>query len=165
MNNTKRALIITAIVLNFFSIALNIYFIVAYFMTVKDFRGPLFYTILDIFQILVYIACTGMLIYSILGKGQYFRQRYGFYMTAVVMSMIINLISVATILLIISLFTSDIVWVKPEKENKNTIIVEPEKEENFSQKSKEKKVAQLRKLREEGKISEEEFNDELMKLL
>lgn len=155
MNNTKKTLIIAAIVLNFLTIGVELFFAISGLLKPYYQRAALFYYIFDFIQIAAYLVCNGLLIYSIAGKGQMFRQRYGFYMSAVIISLILNLLSVATILLIISLFTSDLVWVKPEKEN--VVTVTPE--------SKEKKIEKLRKLKEEGKISEEEYNDELMKLL
>jgi signal transduction histidine kinase len=160
MNNTKKALIITAIVLNFLSVGLEIFYVVRYFMLPQNERVAIFYAVFDILQIVAYLICNGLLIYSIARNGAFFRSRYGYYMTAVVLAMILNLFSVSSILLIVTLFLSDIVWVKPDKEEK-TIVVEEEK----SVKNKEKEIERLRKLKEEGKITELEYQEELMKLL
>ena len=103
MNNTKRALIITAIILNILNIGLNIYLIVSYFMLPSIEREPLFYTIFDILQIVAFMISTGFLIYSIAGGGKYFQKRYGFYMTSVMIGLILNLFSASTIILIITL--------------------------------------------------------------
>lgn len=159
MNSTKKALIITAIILNFLSVALEIYFVVRNFLLPAHERVAIFYVVFDILQAVAYLICNGLLIYSIANNGAFFRVRYGFYMTAIVISMILNLFSVATILLIITLFLSDIVWVKPEKE-KTTVV-----DEGGSIKNKEKEIERLRKLKEEGKITELEYQEELMKLL
>ena len=153
MNNTKKALIITAIILNIINIGFNIYFIVEYFMLPEIEQQPLFYVIFEIFQIIAFIVCTCFLIYSISGNGQLFRKRYGFYLTAVMMALILNLFSPATIILIITMFIPDIVWVKPENNLQN------------EKSQKEIKIEQLRKAKEEGKITEEEFEKELLKLL
>lgn len=155
MNNTKRALIITAIILNILNIGLNIYLIVSYFMLPSIEREPLFYTIFDILQIVAFMISTGFLIYSIAGGGKYFQKRYGFYMTSVMIGLILNIFSASTIILIISMFISDIKWIK---EIGDPTLVETKSD-------KERKIEELRRLKEEGKISDKEFEDELMKLL
>ena len=63
------------------------------------------------------IAVVVLLTMAIWKNGTLFRQRYGMYMTAIVISIIINLLSVSTILLIITMFISDWVWVKPDKDD------------------------------------------------
>lgn len=155
MNNTKRALIITAIILNILNIGLNIYLIVSYFMLPSIEREPLFYTIFDILQIVAFMISTGFLIYSIAGGGKYFQKRYGFYMTSVMIGLILNLFSASTIILIITMFISDMVWIKPEED----------KSASETKSDKERKIEELRRLKEEGKITEKEFEDELIKLL
>lgn len=160
MNKTKRGLIITAIVLNFISIALNLYFAILYFLPPTDAITIL----LGVYQILgvgAYIAANCLLIYAIADGGKHFRQRNGLYMTAVVLTFVLNLFSVSSILLLITLFMSDWVWVKPKDDD--FVVVEEKKTDNMDE--KEKKIAQLRKLKEEGKITEEEFNEQLFKLL
>ena len=82
-------------------------------------------------------------------------------MTAIVISIIIHLLSVLSVLLIITMFLSDWVWIKPDKDDTVTI----DKNTQVIRGSKEEKIAHLRKLKEEGKITEEEFQDELLKLL
>ena len=156
MNTTKRALIITAIVLNFLSVGLYLYFAISEFLLPPHERIPLYFIIYYFIEIATYLVCNVLLIYSIAGKGLMFRSRQGFYMAGVVISIILGLFSVATILLIISLFISDLVWVKPEKEKK---------EKKPKEIDKEKEIARLRKLKEEGKLTEMEYQDELMKLL
>ncbi len=163
MNTTKKALIITAIVLNFLNVGWELYLVITGLMQPANIRQPIFYYIFDIFQIIAYIVCNGFLIYSIAAKGAMFRSRYGFYMAAVVISLILNLFSVATILLIVTLFLSDIVWIKPEKDS--TFSSSSSQNQNFSNESKEQKIEKLRKLKEEGKITEEEYNDKLLDLL
>ena len=76
-------------------------------------------------------------------------------MTSVMIGLILNLFSASTIILIITMFISDMVWIKPEED----------KSASEMKSDKEKKIEHPRKLKEEGKISEKEFEDELMKLL
>ena len=131
-------------------------------MQPANLRSPIFYYVFDIIQILAYFVCNGLLIFAISAKGLMFRARYGFYMAAVVISLILNLFSIATILLIVTLFLSDMFWVKPDKNP--TAFDAPQTEANSTE-SKEKKIEKLRKLKEEGKITEEEYNDKLLELL
>ncbi len=168
MNSTKRNLIIVVIVLNFLSIALNTYLMSNGILAIiKDpYNAYLwFYTIYEGLGVLAYIATAGLLIYSIKDGGRFFRTRSGYYMTAVVITFILNIFSVSSILLGITLFMNDIVWVKPTDD----VYFEKEKpsQENssYSQREKERKIEALRKLKEEGKITEAEFNEALFKLL
>ena len=118
-------------------------------------REPLFYTIFEILQAVAFLVSAIFLIYSIADDGKSFQKRYGFYLTSVMIGLILNLFSASTIILIITMFISDMVWIKPEED----------KSASEMKSDKEKKIEHLRKLKEEGKISEKEFEDELMKLL
>lgn len=161
MNKTKRALIITAIVLNFCSIALNLYIAITYFMVKPLNTYDIFLGVYELLGVIAYLVASGFLIYSIANKGIYFRQRNGYYMTAVTMTLILNLFSVSSVLLVITLFLSDWVWVRPQDDVYFTV----EKEEKSETAERDRKIAELRKLKEEGKITEEEFNEQLFKLL
>ena len=159
MNKTKKNLIIVAIIFSFVDLGWQIYNIVRYFMTAPAVREPVFYVILDFLTIAMYIAVAVLLILSIWKNGVLFRKRYGLYMTALVLSIIIYLLSITTIMLIATMFISDWVWEKP-KEEKNETIIEIVKESD-----RENKIAELRKKRDNGEITEEEFQEKLIELL
>lgn len=161
MNNTKKWLIIVAIFFNFVSAGWNIYSIVHWFMLDPSIRSSVFYLIFDFITVACCIAVAVLLIMAIWKNGTLFRQRYGYYITALVISIIVNLLSVSSILLIITMFMSDWVWIKPEKEKKVDVWDNVE----VITKSRDEKIAELRKLKEEGKITEQEFQEELLKLL
>ena len=161
MNNTKKWLIIVAIFFNFVSSGWNIYSIVHWFMLDPSIRSSVFYLIFDFITVACCIAVAVLLIMAIWKNGTLFRQRYGYYITALVISIIVNLLSVSSILLIITMFMSDWVWIKPEKEKKVDVGDNVE----VITKSRDEKIAELRKLKEEGKITEQEFQEELLKLL
>lgn len=159
MNKTKKYLIIVAIIFSFVDIGWQIYDIVKYFTSQSHLRNPVFYVVLDFITIAQCLAVAVLLIMAIWKNGKPFRQRYGLYMTALVISIIINLLSVTSILLIITMLISDWVWEKPsEKSNETIIEVVPEK-------TKEEKIAILRQKRDDGEISEEEFQEKLLELL
>ena len=158
MNSTKKWLIITAILFNFVSIGVNIYYIVNWF---KYKASSVFYLIWYFITIACCIAVIVLLSMAIWRNGKLFRSRYGYYMTALVISIIVNLLSVSSVLLIISMFVSDWVWITPKKDDSKVEI----DEKTVVIKNKEEEIARLRELKDEGKISEEEFQERLMKLL
>ncbi len=154
MNKTKKYLIITAIIFSFVDIGWQIYNIVQYFLTAPQHRSPVFYVILDFLTIATSIAVGVLLILAIWKNGTLFRYRYGYYMTALMLSIVINLFSVTSILLIITMFISDWVWEKPKEEK----VVEIKQ-------SREEKIANLRLQLEKGEITQEEFDQKLLEIL
>ena len=158
MNKAKFVLIILSILFAFGDVGYGVYKVVHYFMATPQDRSPIFYVVYEIIAILVSLAVIVMLILAIWKNGQLFRSRYGFYMTALVLSVIVNLTSVATILLVSTMFISDWVWVKPKDED--IYHKEPQTPTN-----KEEMVARLKEMKESGQITEEQFQDEVMKLL
>lgn len=161
MNKTKKILIILAIIFNFASIGWQIYDIVMWFMAKPQNRTPVFYLVFDFITILALLTIAVLLIMAIWQNGKLFRARYGYYMTALVISIIINLFSISTILLIATMFVSDWEWIKSEKDN--TINVGDNVD--VIVKTKEQKISELREKKEKGEITEEQFQEELMKLL
>ena len=82
------------------------------------------------------------------------------------MIVILNTFSVPSVLLLITLFIPDIVWVKPHDD----VYFSPKEEvkndgRTFSEQEKARKIEELRRLKAEGKITDEEFNEQLFKLL
>ena len=157
MNSTKKHLIITAIIFCILGIGWDIYDIVMWFMQDSATRSVVFYVVYMFIEIACNIAVVVLLTMAIWKNGTLFRQRYGMYMTALVISIIVNLLSVSTILLIITMFISDWVWVKPDKDE--SVVID---DQNLT---KEQKIEHLRKDLNDGKITQEEFQEELMKLL
>lgn len=157
MNKSKFWLILSAIIFSFASIAWDIYDIVIFFMTKPQFRPAVFYVIYYFIEIFALLTVAVLLSLAIWKNGKYFRKRYGYYMTSLVLSIIISLFSITSILLIVSMFVSDWVWIKPAKEKEEKIVVIKE--------TKEEKIARLRKERDEGKITEEQFQEEIMNIL
>ena len=162
MNKTKFTLLICAIVAGFAELGWGIYSLVNYFMVGPS--RPLFYTIFAFIELAVQVAVIVLITLAIWNKGQHFRKRYGLYMTAICLSLITTLTSVSCILLIVSMFVSDWVWEKPKDKAPNPHgfhTIEGEK----GKPNKEDQIAQLRQMKENGLISEEQFQEELMKLL
>ena len=161
MNNTKKTLIILAIICNFASIGYGIYGIVSYFQAEPALRSGVAYLVFDFIDIFAVIAINVLLIICISNGGKLFRARYSYYMSAIILSIIMNTISLGTLFLVCTMFVSDWEWVKTEIDDK---VVVDDKTEVIT-KTKEQKIAQLREKRANGQISEEEFQRELLKLL
>ena len=157
MKKSKFILLIIAIVFAFVDIGWQIFDIVQYFQTNSAIRTPVFYVVLNFITIAQCLAVAVLLIISIWGKGKYFKQRYGFYMIALVISIIINLLSVTSILLIVTMFIPDWEWIRPNQEESVVEVI--------SEDDKTQKIAKLRKMLEKGEITEEEFNELLTELL
>lgn len=157
MNNTKKILIIIAAVLALGDLAWKLYYVVTFFMTPQENRVSLFYAIFEIIDIVAIIAEIVLLTLSVWGNGKYFQSRYGLYVTAFMLSLIFNLLSISTVLLIASMFTSNMVWLQEREEVAPGVEVIEE--------TKEEKIVRLRKKRDEGQISQEEFEKEMAELL
>lgn len=161
MNKTKKTLLILAIIFNFASIGWEIYNIVTYFQTSPASRTSIAYVVFDIIDIVTIIAINVLLIACLWNGGKLFRARYQYYMVAIILSIIVNLISIGTIFLICTMFVSDWEWVKPQKEDSVPVGENAE----VITKTREEKIATLRAKRANGEITEEEFQKELLKLL
>ena len=159
MNKIKKYLIIFAIIFSFVDIGWQIYDIVRFFNTASQHRSPVFYVVLNFITIIQALAVAVLLILAIWQNGKLFTKRYGYYMTALVLSIIINLFSISSILLIISMFISDWVWVKPVQQQDDKVV------EVKREVIREERIAQLRKKRDNGEITEEEFQEQLLNLL
>lgn len=166
MNNTKKWLLIFATIFMLAGIGYDIFYVVTFFQTPAAYRPALFYVIYEIIAIVFLLTATILLIYTLWGNGKHFRERYRYFVTSLIISICLNLFSVSTILMIFSIYFNDSVFVFPDKkqakpQDKNVVDVSPE----GTPSEKEMKIQALRKMKEEGKISEQEFQEELLKLL
>ena len=157
MNNTKKILIILAIVFAFGDIAWKTYYVVNYFMKPVEDRVALFYAVFEMIDIVAVIVEIVLLSMAIWANGKYFNSRYGRYVAACMLAFVTNTLSVSTVLLVISLFMPNIVWVRENE------AVAPGVE--IINETKEEKIMKLRKQKEEGKITQEEFEKEIADLL
>lgn len=163
MNKTKKWLLIIATIFVILGIGYDIFYIVSYFMTPVAYRPTLFYIIYEFIALCFMISVAVMMIYVLWGNGKYFRSRYRYFVTSLIISICINLFSVSTILMIISIYFNDSIFVFPKQDGNDKNIVDITPENTASE--KEMKIQALRKMKEEGKITEEEFQNELLKLL
>ena len=162
MNKKKKILLIISTIFLFIGIAYDIFYIVSYFQTPVIDRPAIYYLIYEFINLGFMIAVAVMMIYILWGNGKYFRERYRYFVTSLIISICLNLFSVSTILMIISIYFNDsVIFYTNKEKNKNVVDITPENEMS----EKEQKIQSLRKMKEEGKISEEQFQEEIMKLL
>lgn len=157
MNKTKQILIILAIVLALGDLAWSVYYVTTYFMLPSADRVSLFYVIFEFIDIVAIIAEMVLLSLAVWGNGKYFVARHGFYVTAFMIAVIFNLLSISTVLLIVSMFISNMVVAKESEEIAPGVEVIEE--------TKEEKIKRLRKNRDDGKISQEEFEKQMADLI
>lgn len=175
MNKTKRNLIIASAVLNLITITINLILsIIA--VTDSDFLARyagyyyfVGYSVNIVYAVISFavgLAGSILLLYSVRKKGKYFRTSYGIYVAGFV---IIVLCGgwIAWVLLFISAFIPDII-VMNDKSDLRREAKEQEKEEilhNRAYEEKKKKIEDLKRLRDNGIITEEEYKERLFELL
>ena len=165
MNKTKKVLIILAIVLSLADIAWEIYNVVTYFSVAPEARPALLYAIFYFIDLLVPVAVMVLLTIAIWGNGKYFYKRYGLYMCALMISLILNTFSFATIFLVCSMFTSNMQWVNDGRRYENVTTDGQTNKVEVVEETKEEKIARLRKKKESGEITQEEFEKQMIDLL
>ena len=112
------------------------------------------------------ISVAVMMIYVLWGNGKHFRERYRYFVTSLIISICLNLFSVSTVLMIISIYFNDSVFIMPERKmqdqaEKDVVDITPEGVPS----EKEMKIEALRNMLKEGKITQQQFEEELVKLL
>lgn len=166
MNKTKKWLLIFATIFVILGIGYDIFYIVSYFMSPVSARPALFYLIFEFITLGFMISVAVMMIFVLWGNGKHFRERYRYFVTSLIISVCLNLFSVSTVLMIISIYFNDSVFIMPERKmqdqaEKDVVDITPEGVPS----EKEMKIEALRNMLKEGKITQQQFEEELMKLL
>lgn len=175
MNKNKRYLIMASAILNLIGIVINLIssiiaivkpeFLVKY----QDYYYVLGYSTNIVYVVITFaigLAASVLLLYAIRSKGKYFRTSYGIYATGFII-MVICGGWVAWLLLFISAFIPDIVVINDKSELRRE-AKEEQKEEILRDKAyeaKKAKIEELKKLRDSGAITEEEYKEKLFELL
>ena len=168
MNKTKKNLILSAAIINLINMVANLVIAILYLVDVEKFGQYLepyiytisYYSVYVIFvEVIAGIIGSICLFWAIRKGGKYFRRSQGWYYAGV----IINIIAggwIPWILLLISMFIPDIIVMNtPSEIRREEKIVDVEIEQ------KKRKVEELRRMRDSGQITEEEFNKMLEDLL
>lgn len=175
MNKTKRNLIMASAIINLITVAVNLIssiiaivkpdFLVKY----QDYYYFLGYSTNIVYVVISFalgLAGSILLLYSIRSKGKYFRNSYGIYVAGFVIIVVCGG-WLAWILLFISAFVPDIIIINDKTELRREAKIE-EKEKILRDKAyeeKKAKIEELKRLRDTGVITEEEYKDRLFELL
>lgn len=175
MNKTKRNLILASAIINLISISANIICAILV-LTNRE----LIEQYLDYFYIISYTANLSanivfsaisfaiglvgsiLLIYSVRQKGKYFRVSQGFYIAGFIIIVICGG-WLSWVLLFISMFIPDIVVINDRSELRREEKQEIKEDEAYEQKKK--RIEELKKMRDSGVITEEEYKQKLFDLL
>lgn len=167
MNKTKKNLILSAAIINLINMVANLIIAIIYCVDPELYANLgvylvviSYYSIYFVFvEVVAGIIGSICLMYAVRKNGKYFRHSQSYYIAGLI---IIILAGgwIPWILLLISMFIPDIVIMNTPIE-----VRREEREENRENEEKKRKIEELRKLKEDGVITEEEFNNELMKLL
>ncbi len=172
MNKTRRNLIIAVIVLNFISVASSVVSIIGSVFWLESMYAELGIALtgaeLHAMRIQNYIyAGIDMLLYlsaaiCLILHLKYHDKNYilsgKLFFAGFILNLLAGILSIENLLLLIAYFKyADIQVINEESDDE--IIVEE------SEDSIKRKIERLRKLKEDGTISEEEFKEEILKLL
>ena len=167
MNKTKRNLILSAAIINLINMGANLV-IALLFCVNPEYANVLgsylliisYYSIYFVFaEIVAGIIASILLIYSVRKKGKYFRSSQKYYIAGLIIVIFAGG-WIPWVLLFISMFIPDIIIINSASE-----VRQEQRAEDRASEEKRRKLEELRKLKEEGVISEEEFNKRLMDLL
>ena len=167
MNKTKRNLILSAAIINLINMVANLV-IAILFCVNPEYANVLgsylliisYYSIYFVFvEIVAGIIASILLIYSVRKKGKYFRSSQKYYIAGLIIIIFAGG-WIPWVLLFISMFIPDIIIINSASE-----VRQEQRAEDRASEEKRRKLEELRKLKEEGVISEEEFNKRLMDLL
>lgn len=174
MNREKKNLIMAALIINFVLAGVSIFSCIFDFITASDSIGlgsqqglyNLISVILEVLRACVLLASGILLMFSIKDEGKYFKKRKSLYIIGVILTAIVSPLEISSIILYFSLAKKDEPFVQEFIEVDNGVIIENSPQDPQAKKNEEfkAKVEQLRKLRDEGVITEQEFKSLLMKL-
>lgn len=176
MNKTKKGLIIAAIVLNSISVVMlilsiigSVYWLESIYLDMGMKLTPaelnsvridnIVYSAIDL---ALYLSSTILLILHLYLYEKNFKVSKRLFMAAGILVFFCDFLSISFILLLIAYFKyMDIEVIKEKEENEDGEVEVVENDEDAIK----RKIEKLRKLKDDGVISEEEFKEEILKLL
>ena len=176
MNRTKRNLILASAILNLcnivFSLIISVLIAVNPEMISKllaDYVAIQSISINWIYQICVFLAGligSIFLLFSIRENGKYFDASRGIYIAGVVIVILVGGL-ISWILLLIAGFTPNVIIINDRTELRETLKEEKNEEilKDQAYEEKKAKIEDLKRLRDAGVISEEEYKEKLFDLL
>ncbi len=175
MNKTKRNLIMASAIVNLITITVSLISSIVAIVTpeflqkYEEYYYMFAYSTKIVFVVISFAAgLVGsiLLLYSIRNKGKYFRSSYGIYVAGFIIIVVCGG-WLAWILLFISAFVPDIVVINDKSELRREQKQEQREEvlRDRAYEEKKAKIEELKKLRDTGVITEEEYKNKLFDLL
>ncbi len=168
MNKTKRNLILASAILNLIGVTANLILSIILIVNAELLKEYINYIYLLSYStniVYVVISFTAgfvasiLLLYSVRAKGKYFRLSQGIYYTGFIIIVVCGGF-LPWILLFIAMFIPDIIVMNTRSE-----VRHEERMENNAMEIKKKKIEELKRLRDEGTITEEEYKEKLFEIL
>lgn len=168
MNKTKRNLILAAAIINLIGITANLILSIILILNAELLQDYLTYFYFISYSTnIVYVvisfaaglAGSILLLYAVRAKGKYFRLCHTIYIVGFVIVVVCGGY-VPWILLLISMFIPDVIVMNTKSE-----VRAEEKAENKAMEDKKNKIEELKRLRDEGVITEEEYKQKLFEIL
>lgn len=168
MNKTKRNLILTSAILNLILITINFILslilifnpdVLVWYENLLYLIGYSTSLIYAIFSFAIETVASILLIYSVRNKGKYFRTSQGIFYTGFIIVAFFGGF-LAWMLIFIALCVPDVVVMNTPSEVRHEERVESQKLED-----KKRKIEELKRIRDEGAITEEEYKQKLFEIL
>lgn len=175
MNKRKRNLIIAAAILNLIGITVSLILSIVLltnkslaqeyqeYYYVLSYSSSIYYTVISF---IAGIIGSIFLLYSVRQKGKYFRTSQGLYLTGFIIIIFFGG-WLSWLLLFISMFIPDVIVMNTKSEIRQEQKVEDQqaqaKEQEYEEKKK--KIEELKRLRDNGLITEDEYKEKLFELL
>ncbi len=176
MNKTKRNLILASAIINLigvvasFVMALLIHFNVEAVMDYIDYVAMINYSVFNlVYSIIAFvIGLVGsvLLIWSVRKKGKFFRSSQGYYIAGLII-VVISGGWLAWLLLFISMFVPDVIVMNTRSELRREDREEQKQtiKDDAAYEEKKRRIEDLKRMRDNGIISEEEYKQKLFELL
>ena len=176
MNKTKRNLIIAAGIVNIVDAAASLVLTIcalAYPEIMSEYIDYYYYFLSVSKNIFVNIAIFAvslvgsiLLFYSVREKGKYYRASRASYVAGVII-VILTGGTISWVLLLIAAFTPDVIIINDPQEIREQVREEQQEEilRDKAYEDKKQKIEELKRLRDSGQITEEEYKEKLFELL
>lgn len=169
MNKTKRNLIIAGAVLNLVVQVVNLVMSILLKVNQEAFKGYEDYhylvsvtttnLVMSVISCAVGVVASVLLLYCVRSKGKYYRQSMGMFYTGFVLVIFFGG-WLSWLLLFIATFVPDVIVMNTKSEVKREEVLETKEMEE-----KKKRIDDLKRLRDAGIITEEEYKEKLFELL
>lgn len=168
MNKTKRNLIIASAIVNLVGVTANLVLSILLMVNPEllqeylDYFYFVGYSTNIIYVVISFAAglvASIFLFYAVRAKGKYFRTCQGLYFAGFIIIVVCGGMA-PWVLLFIAMFIPDIIVMNTKSE-----VRSEERMENRAMEEKKRKIDELKRLRDEGVITEEEYKQKLFEIL